>query len=69
MDFALYPPGYLEGEDATEAFLGLSAVRNVNSSSFHLGEYESLQQGAVDEYAAVKNVYEQRLRQGKDLLE
>jgi phospholipid-binding lipoprotein MlaA len=69
LDNALYPPNYFDGEDATVALLGVSGVRNVNTFSFSLGQYEALQEGAIDPYSALKDVYEQRMQQGKDLID
>lgn len=64
VDGLFYPPNYIEGEDSTLVISGLSVSRNVNETSFRLGEYESLKENAVDPYTALKNAYIQDLRNG-----
>jgi phospholipid-binding lipoprotein MlaA len=63
VDGFLYPPYYLEGEDAARVQLGLTVGRNFNELSFQLGRYEEFKNMAVDPYAGLKNAYEQRLEE------
>ncbi|MHC4644841.1 MAG: MlaA family lipoprotein [Planctomycetota bacterium] len=53
-DLFLNPVFYVE---PTEAAIGISAVRTTNESSFHIGEYESFKDAAVDPYVAMRNAY------------
>ncbi|SMF27225.1 phospholipid-binding lipoprotein MlaA [Desulfovibrio gilichinskyi] len=47
--------------------LSAGAYNQINKLSFHLGEYESLKEGAIDPYAALKDAYLQyRARQLHD---
>lgn len=62
-DGFLYPPYYLEGDDAGLARTGLTVLRNVNSLSFQLGRYEDLKRASIDPYIGFKNFYEQRVEQ------
>lgn len=43
--------------DPTEFVIGLRLVEKINDQSYHIGDYESLIQAAIDPYAAVKNAY------------
>ncbi|MCF8095572.1 MAG: VacJ family lipoprotein [Desulfobacteraceae bacterium] len=56
-DLFLDPLYYLE---PSEAAIGLRVFDRVNSTSLHLGEYESLKKDAVDWYIFLKNAYENR---------
>jgi phospholipid-binding lipoprotein MlaA len=55
-DGFLNPVRYVE---PTEASLGISAVRFTNSSSLHLGEYESFKSMTVEPYIAMRESYVQ----------
>lgn len=68
-DNALYPLNYADGEDAAPSVTGASALRNINYTSLNLGTYETLKANSIDDYQAVKNAYEQRLEEGRRLLE
>ena len=59
-DYFLTPFNYLE---STEVLYGARALDTVNSASFRIGEYETLKQGAVDPYAALKNAYIQHRKE------
>ncbi len=53
-DMFLNPVFYVE---PTEAKIGISAGRNINESSFHIGEYENFKAAAVDPYVAMRRAY------------
>ncbi|MFO7752829.1 MAG: VacJ family lipoprotein [Desulfobacteraceae bacterium] len=53
-DYFLTPVNYLK---PARAVYGLKALDTVNSTSFRLGDYEAVRQGAVDPYAALKSAY------------
>jgi phospholipid-binding lipoprotein MlaA len=53
-DLFLNPVFYLE---STEAAIAISAGKNVNEGSFHIGEYETFKAAAVDPYVAMRRAY------------
>jgi phospholipid-binding lipoprotein MlaA len=53
-DMFLNPTSYL---DHTETVIGISGVKYVNESSFHIGEYEAFKSEALDPYVAMRNMY------------
>jgi phospholipid-binding lipoprotein MlaA len=53
-DYFLNPVSYVE---PTEASVGIRAFDTVNTTSFRIGDYESLKKSAVDPYIALRNVY------------
>lgn len=53
-DMFLNPTFYL---DHTETVIGISGVKYVNESSFHIGEYEAFKSEALDPYVAMRNMY------------
>jgi phospholipid-binding lipoprotein MlaA len=53
-DFFLDPVSYVE---PTEASLGIRAFDTVNTTSFRIGDYESLKKSAIDPYTALRDVY------------
>jgi len=57
------PRAYIEGEDDFEVTAGLYVLETVNDYSFRLGEYKSMVEHALDPYASLKNLYEQRIHQ------
>ena len=56
-DHFLDPINYL---DDSETRLGLRVYNQVNRTSLHIGEYESLKKDAVDLYTFLRDGYEQR---------
>jgi len=63
-DAFLDPVRYVEPEALS---IGISATTTVNSTSFRLGEYESLKAATVDAYVAMREAYLQyRKRQIRD---
>ncbi len=56
-DYYLDPVSYI---DHTETALAVRAYRQVNKTSLHIGEYESLKEDAVDLYPFLRDAYEQR---------
>jgi phospholipid-binding lipoprotein MlaA len=53
-DWFLNPTNYVE---PTEASLGISALNQINRTSFRIGEYEALKEAAIDPYTALQDVY------------
>ena len=53
-DSFLTPVNYL---DPWELSTGIKAVDTINSTSFHLGDYEALKKAALDPYVAIRNAY------------
>lgn len=53
-DYFLTPVNYVE---PWEVSTGLKAYDTINSTSFHLGEYEDLKKAALDPYTALKDAY------------
>ncbi|MBF0204715.1 MAG: VacJ family lipoprotein [Desulfamplus sp.] len=53
-DFFLSPASYIE---STELAVGTSALDQINSVSFRIGDYETLKDAALDPYVAVKDAY------------
>ncbi len=61
--FGLVPDHYLDPVNYVDDFetrIAISAYKQVNYVSLHLGEYESLKQDAVDLYPFLRDGYEQR---------
>ena len=56
-DYFLDPVSYIEDSDAR---LAIRAYDQVNHTSLHIGEYESLKNDAVDLYTFLRDGYEQR---------
>ncbi len=56
-DYYLDPVSYI---DDSNAELGVRAYRQVNRTSLHIGEYESLKKDAIDLYTFLRDGYEQR---------
>ncbi|MHC4913167.1 MAG: MlaA family lipoprotein [Planctomycetota bacterium] len=50
----LNPVFYVE---PSEAAIGISAGKNINERSFHVGEYENFKAAAVDPYVAMRQAY------------
>ncbi|RJQ73334.1 MAG: VacJ family lipoprotein [Desulfobacteraceae bacterium] len=53
-DRFLSPLGYVE---PLELSLGISSYNVINNLSFHIGDYESLKDAALDPYASFRNAY------------
>ena len=56
-DFFLYPLTYLTA--SWETFAGIWIYDKVNATSRSIGDYESLQEAAIDPYVAVRDAYVQ----------
>jgi phospholipid-binding lipoprotein MlaA len=56
-DYYLDPVSYI---DDSKTELGVRAYRQVNHTSLHIGEYESLKKDAIDFYTFLRDSYEQR---------
>ena len=57
--FVLDPVSYVS---AWELKLGLDVLDNINRTSFHIGDYESLKKAALDPYVAIRDAYIQNRR-------
>ncbi len=53
-DYFLKPVNYVE---PWELSLGIKAYDQINTMSFHLGDYEALKEAAIEPYSAIKNAY------------
>ncbi len=60
VDRAMYPVTYLSFTDLSlEAAFGIAAFEIVNTTSFHIGDYEALKQAAIDPYVSMRDAYYQ----------
>jgi phospholipid-binding lipoprotein MlaA len=59
-DYYLDPVSHI---DHSETALAVRVYRQVNHTSLHIGEYESLKKDAVDHYTFLRDGYEQRRKQ------
>jgi phospholipid-binding lipoprotein MlaA len=63
-DYFLYPVSYIT---PWYAWLGVRSYQEVNSTSLRIGDYESLQDAAIDPYVAIRDAYVQyRLKKIKE---
>jgi phospholipid-binding lipoprotein MlaA len=53
-DQFLNPAAYVQ---PAEAAFGITAYKRVNITSFHIGDYESLKESAIDPYSAIRDAY------------
>ncbi|MEJ2656551.1 MAG: VacJ family lipoprotein [Desulfobacterales bacterium] len=58
-DLFLNPIAYVR---PTEAAFGIGAYDKVNTTSFHIGDYEALKESSLDPYIAIRNAYIQNRR-------
>jgi phospholipid-binding lipoprotein MlaA len=58
-DLFLTPTSYLSSDMISAETLGLYAHEKVNTTSFHLGDYEALKKSAIDPYVAMRDAYRQ----------
>ena len=66
VDWSLRPTTYLSPDFFSVESLGLYTHERINTTSFHLGEYETLKDAAVDPYVAMRDVY---IQYRKNLIE
>jgi phospholipid-binding lipoprotein MlaA len=50
----------------TEAAIGIIAYDTVNKTSFRIGDYESLKEGAIDPYLSIRDAYIQNRKKKVD---
>jgi phospholipid-binding lipoprotein MlaA len=55
-DLFLNPVAYVQ---PTEAAVGISALNKVNTTSFHIGDYEAIKEASIDPYSAIRDAYVQ----------
>jgi len=58
-DWLLTPTTYLSSDTFDPVKIGLYAHQAVNTTSFHLGDYEALKAAAIDPYVAIRDAYVQ----------
>ncbi len=58
-DWLLKPTTYLSSEFFDPLTVGLTAHETVNTTSFHLGDYEAIKAAAIDPYVAIRDGYVQ----------
>ena len=56
-DWLLKPTTYLTTEWISPVTIGLYAHEAVNTTSFHLGDYEAIKAAAIDPYVAIRDGY------------
>ncbi len=59
-DYFLTPVNYVE---PWELSAGIQAVDKINTTSFHIGDYEALKKAALDPYVAIRNAYIQNRKE------
>ncbi|OPX97627.1 MAG: putative phospholipid-binding lipoprotein MlaA precursor [Syntrophorhabdus sp. PtaB.Bin047] len=57
VDWTMRPQTYVGTEFFDYQNVGLFAHEKINSTSFHLGEYEALKKAAVDPYVSMRDIY------------
>jgi len=57
VDWAMRPQTYVGTEFFDYQNVGLFAHEKINSTSFHIGEYEALKKAAVDPYVSMRDIY------------
>jgi len=58
-DWLLTPTTYLSSDWFSPEVMALYAHQAVNTTSFHLGDYEALKAAAIDPYVAIRDAYVQ----------
>ena len=58
-DWLLRPATYLSSNFFDPVSMGLYVHESVNTTSFHLGDYEALKAAAIDPYVAIRDAYVQ----------
>jgi phospholipid-binding lipoprotein MlaA len=58
-DWFLTPTTYLSSNTFDPVKIGLYVHQTVNTTSFHLGDYEALKAAAIDPYVAIRDAYVQ----------
>jgi phospholipid-binding lipoprotein MlaA len=58
-DWLLRPATYLSSNFFDPVSMGLYVHESVNTTSFHLGDYEALKGAAIDPYVAIRDAYVQ----------
>lgn len=53
-DLFLNPVAYVQ---PSEAAFGISALKKVNTTSFHIGDYEAIKEASLDPYSAIRDAY------------
>ncbi len=66
VDCTLRPQTYVGTEFFNYENVGLFAHERINSTSFHLGEYETLKKASIDPYVAMRDIY---IQYRKNLIE
>lgn len=62
VDWSLRPTTWISTDFFSIESIGFYTHEKINSTSFHLGEYEALKDAAVDPYVAMRDVYIQYRR-------
>ncbi len=57
VDWAMRPQTYIGTDFFDYQSVGLFVHEKINSTSFHIGEYESLKKAAIDPYVSMRDIY------------
>jgi phospholipid-binding lipoprotein MlaA len=57
VDWAMRPQTYVGTEFFDYQNVGLFVHEKINSTSFHIGEYEALKKAAIDPYVSMRDIY------------
>jgi len=66
VDWAMRPQTYISTEFFSYQSVGLFVHENINTTSFHIGEYEAFKEAAIDPYVAMRDIY---IQYRKNLIE
>lgn len=58
-DLFLTPTSYLSSDIISAETVGIYAHEKVNTTSFHIGDYEAMKASAIDPYVAMRDAYRQ----------
>lgn len=56
-DWAMRPQTYISPDFFSYESVGLFTHEKINSTSFHIGEYEALKEASIDPYVAMRDIY------------
>ncbi|MEN6466721.1 MAG: VacJ family lipoprotein, partial [Syntrophaceae bacterium] len=59
VDWTMRPQTYLSPDFFSYESVGLFVHEKINSTSFHIGEYEALKEASIDPYVAMRDIYVQ----------
>ncbi len=57
VDWTMRPQTYLSPDFFSYESVGLFTHEKINSTSFHIGEYEALEEASIDPYVSMRDIY------------